>query len=185
MVPAATIGTSRRGLLALGLGAGAAALLRREAGAQEATAAPLVVYAVRHAEKGGEGRDPELSLAGKARATELARVLGDVPLDGVYSTSTIRTRATAGPIAKAKALEVQEYRPGEELIERLQAGEARTVLVVGHSNTTPDLLRGLGASCAIKLLDGYDDLFLVVGIPAGATLLQRLRYGAVSKDPGH
>ncbi len=41
--------------------------------------APATIILVRHAEKGGEptDRDPELSEAGRQRAAELARVLGD------------------------------------------------------------------------------------------------------------
>ena len=60
------------------------------------------------------------------------------------------------------------------------AGE--TVLVVGHSNTTPDVLKQLGIADPPAIADTqYDDLFIVTlaaGMPARLTAL---RYGAVAR----
>lgn len=171
---------TRRRLLALGLGVGASAALSGRALAEDA-ARPLVVYAVRHAEK-GEGRDPGLTEAGAARAAELQRVLKDVAFDAVYSTNTLRTRSTAQPVAEGHGLEVTTYDPGG-IAKQLKAGEARTVLVVGHSNTTPDLIRALGGDFELKLLPEscYDALLLAVVLPGGGTLVQHLHFGAESK----
>lgn len=179
--PHPTSNPTRRGLLALGVGLGASAALPSRAYAQDAQA-PLVVYAVRHAEK-GSGRDPELTEAGAARAAELARVLADVTLDAVYSTNTRRTKLTAQPVADGHDLEIQTYDPAG-LAKTLKAGEARTALVVGHSNTTPDLIRALGGEFELKLLPGYDALLIAIVLP-GHTLVQHLHFGAVSKDGGH
>jgi phosphohistidine phosphatase SixA len=174
------------------LGAGAGLLVAGSAAAQDSrpakappAKAPLIVYLVRHAEKAkAGGRDPQLSEKGKTRATELARVLGHVPLDAIYSTNTTRTRTTAEPVAKAKGLKVRSYRPGQ-LGAHLASGKGgRCVLVVGHSNTTPSLVRRLGGDYAVKILSGYDDLFLVVG-HEGAGLLQHLSYGPPSTESGH
>lgn len=167
---------TRRGLLTLGLGLGASAALSGRALAED-TQAPLIVYAVRHAEK-GKGRDPELTEAGAARAAELARVLGDVKLDAVYSTNYKRTQLTAQPVAAKQGLEVQGHDP-KGFAAALKGGKARTVLVVGHSNTTPDLIRSLGGAFDVKILPGYDALLIAIVLP-GQTLVQQLHFGAES-----
>lgn len=179
----------RRDLLQLGA-SGALLSLSAPALAQESrpAAAPgegLVVYAVRHAEK-GPGEDPGLTAAGVARAAALTFALRRVPLDGVYSTDTQRTRATAAPAAKGHGLDVQTYEPFDgSLAKRLASGQGgRCVLVVGHSNTIPALLERLGSTPPEKLLSGYDDLFQVVAF-GEQRLLQRLSYGGKSQAKGH
>jgi broad specificity phosphatase PhoE len=147
----------------------------------DAVRKPLVVYAVRHAEKAGGSRDPELTPEGSARATELARVLADVPLAAVYSTQTVRTRSTAGPVAAAAGLAIEAYVPGQ--LSKLLAAreEGGCVLVVGHSNTVPILLRGLGATYTQRFLKGNDDLFVAVVQEGQPSLVQQLHYGAAPK----
>lgn len=164
-------GLTRRGLLGAGLGLAVTA----PAGAEE-PAGPLVVYAVRHAEK-GTGDDPPLTEAGTARAERLAAALRDVALEAVYSTATLRTRSTAAPAAKGHGLEVTTCAP--EALSKALAGRSGAVLVVGHSNTIPALLREVGAELALEVLEGYDDLFILVRSPgAPRPLLLRLHYGA-------
>jgi len=60
------------------------------------------------------------------------------------------------------------------------AGE--TVLVVGHSNTTPDVLRQLGIANPPSIADSqYDDLFVVTLATGAPARLVRLRYGAAAR----
>jgi len=156
-------------------------------------AGSLVIYAVRHAEKGA-GRDPDLTPEGATRAAALARVLQHVDLDHVYSTDTKRTRATGAPAAKAKGLEITSYKPfGSELPKLLASGEGgQTVLVVGHSNTVPALVKAFGLDPGVSVhpkygpvLDGYEDLYMIVATKGAKPLLQRLTYGAKSEAEGH
>ncbi len=50
-------------------------------------------------------------------------------------------------------------------------------LIVGHSNTVPDLLQRLGIRDAITIADAEcDNLFIVVRPAAGEPTLIRLRY---------
>lgn len=147
-------------------------------------AQPLVVYVVRHAEKGAEGDDPELTEAGSARAAELARMLREVPLTGVASTDWKRTKATAQPTATDHHLDLKLYDPPDALAATLI--EARgTWLVVGHSNTVPQLVAALtGAPVSPDLGHWeYDRLTLVVRSPDDPPLVQVLRYGARSTPP--
>lgn len=97
---------------------------------------------VRHAEKGDDGTsDPDLSAEGIERAKRLASLLKNTALDAVYSTKYKRTKSTVLPVASEKGLEVQIYESIKpEVIEGLISKHAGgTVLIGGHSNTTPQV----------------------------------------------
>jgi broad specificity phosphatase PhoE len=149
-----------------------------------ALAAPTRVVIVRHAEKGGvPEKDPELSATGKARAAELARVLRDVKFDTVLTTQYARTRGTAAEVAARQKLEPTVVDGGSDHLARLVAAVrergGQTILVVGHSNTVPELVAALGGD-RVKLEDSeYDDLFLCTIEGEKGSCLQ-LHYGAVT-----
>jgi 2,3-bisphosphoglycerate-dependent phosphoglycerate mutase len=151
-------------------------------------AAQRAVFVVRHAEKQSESNEPgvPLSEAGRARADRLAALLKNAGVTAIYSTDFVRTLATAEPLARALKIAVRKYsatgKDGnpdlQPLAARLKAEHPRdTVLVVGHSNTVPPLLKALGCSESIEIAASqYDDLFAVVpGVGGSATLL-RLTY---------
>ena len=132
-------------------------------------AAADVVLLVRHAEKAAvastdmHATDPELSPRGRERAEALASMLKDANLTGVYSTDYKRTRLTAEPVAKRFGLTVQLYDPKDVagLVSRLKA-TAGVVLVVGHSNTIPEVLKALGIPTEMTIPETeFDNLFLV------------------------
>jgi broad specificity phosphatase PhoE len=106
-------------------------------------------------------------------------MLKDVGLTEILSSDRIRTRETAAPTAAATGLEVSLYDlediPG--LAERLKARKGRP-LVVGHSNTTWDLVQALGGDPGppIESLE-YDRLYTVIlGADGVRTVL--IRFGA-------
>ncbi len=134
-----------------------------------------VIVLVRHAEKASSGGDPELAPEGRRRAEALARMLRDMDLDAVYTTDFLRTRETARPVAESQGLPLTLYDPEklDELAEELLAG-GRRVLVVGHGNTTPELLRALGGDPGGPIReDEYDRLYLFAGGSEPATALIR------------
>ncbi len=141
------------------------------------------VILVRHAEKVDESRDTPLSPAGVERAGVLVHVLGNVPIEAIYATPYVRTRETARPLAEALGLPVTELPVtptyAADLAERIRTEHGgAVVLVVGHSNTTPDVIGALGIANPPTLADDqYDDLFVVTLAPDGAVLLLPLRYG--------
>ncbi|MEO1641906.1 MAG: phosphoglycerate mutase family protein [Pseudomonadota bacterium] len=112
------------------------------------------IYLVRHAEKVTDGdamlvedpKDPPLTADGQARSEALADILGEAGITQIWSTDTIRTRKTAAPLAEQLGLEVELYDASE--LERFAAllleRPGESVLVVGHSNTTPQLVETLG-----------------------------------------
>lgn len=146
------------------------------------------IILVRHAEKATDANEASvpLSEAGRARATRLAQMLAAAGVTAIYATETDRARQTAEPLAKALKLEVRAYSPRDAtgklsaqiLLDRLKRDDASgTVLVVGHQNTVPDLIAGLGPREEIEIGDkDFDDLFVVVPKAAGPPTLLRLKY---------
>jgi broad specificity phosphatase PhoE len=100
------------------------------------------IYLVRHAEKQDDSKDPMLSACGEARAQALAAYFNKVPLAAVYATPYQRTQQTAAAVASSKKLPVNHYDPGkpEQLVQQLNLSGG-PVLVVGHSNTVPELVK--------------------------------------------
>lgn len=135
-------------------------------------AAQQAVFVVRHAERadtasGGApmmATDPDLSDAGRARAASLAAALKNAKITAIFVTPYKRTQLTAEPLAKALGIQPIAIDPKDAagLIEKVKAATGN-VLVVGHSNTVPDVLTRLGIADAPKLADSdYDNLFLVI-----------------------
>lgn len=136
--------------------------------AQSTTAPLTTMILVRHAEKATTPKsdDPELSQLGGQRAEKLAQLLSQIPLVAAYSTPYKRTISTALPAAKAHNLSIQEYaaKPSTAFLDTLiQKHVGGTVLVVGHSNTIPQLVNMLVGKEAYKQFDDadYDNVFIV------------------------
>ena len=134
---------------------------------------------VRHAEKStDDSQDPSLSETGKARAQDLARLLADASLTAAYATGFRRTQQTAQPAADAHGVKITLYDatlPATTLAARLRAAHAQgTVLVVGHSNTVPDIVSALSGQPVDAIPDDeYDLVYRVrVGSDGKATLSQ-------------
>ncbi len=98
-------------------------------------------YFIRHAEKDKSNktnRDPFLLEAGKARANRWGDIFKHVRFDAIYSTDYNRTKATAQPTATKNNLSITIYNPRDLNIPSfLKETQGKTVLVVGHSNSTP------------------------------------------------
>lgn len=147
---------------------------------QPDTQKPLVVFVVRHAEKVASGSNPDLSEAGQQRAKVLAMTLRNAMLDHVHSTDYNRTQLTAAPTAESLMLQVQKYHPGKlaDFADSLRKSGGRH-LVVGHSNTTPALVKLLGGDPVSPIDDAteYDRLYVVTIGKAGDCTSILMRYG--------
>lgn len=153
-----------------------------------AEATPTTVILVRHAEKAALDGDPPLSAAGHARARELARVLSGAGVDVIYVTQYLRTQSTAQPLADVLGIEPRLVKAGGKEYAAAVAKEIReqhrgkTVLVVGHLNTTVDVLRELGIKELPVIPEPqFDDLFVVTLAGGAAPSLVSLRYGAAAR----
>lgn len=147
---------------------------------------PLVVFLVRHAEKTDDGKDPQLSEEGKTRSEELAQALKNANIEHVHSTDFIRTRDTAAPFAKGAGREVEIYDPKDlaGFAKKLKETGGRH-LVIGHSNTTPELAKLLGGDpgTAIDEKGEYDRLYIVTIGKDGTVNSALMRYGASFEKP--
>lgn len=135
-----------------------------------------MVFLVRHAERADRTRDPALSPKGEGRAHALAALLHDAGVTAIYATELRRTQLTAKPLADARRLPVRVHEADDSagLVSDIRKHEPHgRVLVVGHSNTVPEIAAALGVREKIALADDeYDALFVIVPAPDGARLLR-------------
>jgi broad specificity phosphatase PhoE len=155
-------------------------LLASVTGAAEPARIKTIVV-VRHAEAAPapEGADPPLSPAGRARAAELARVLGDSGVRTIYCTARARNRETAEPLARRLGARPVVVDDTAATLAAL-GGEpwGATVLVVGHSNTVPAIVAGLtGQPWNENERVAYDGMWIVTVGRDGVASMVRLRYG--------
>tara|TARA_R110001583_G_scaffold51634_4_gene161117 strand:- start:100 stop:645 length:546 start_codon:yes stop_codon:yes gene_type:complete len=122
-----------------------------------------VIFIVRHAEKLA-GKDPSLSAQGQLRALRLAKVLSSTHLNKVYTTDYNRTRETATAVTQDQQLDLSVYDPRDmAAFTQYLLTQQGSILVVGHSNTSTDLVEGLGAEKQIPIADAseFDRLYVV------------------------
>jgi broad specificity phosphatase PhoE len=123
------------------------------------------IYLVRHAEK-LEGKDPILSSKGIIRAQNLAYFLENAHITHVYSTQYKRTSQTAQPTANMLGISIKYYDPRDlEQFAHDLATMSGNILVVGHSNTTPQLVSLLaGKDHLVQPLteNSFGDIFQVI-----------------------
>lgn len=97
-------------------------------------------YFIRHGEKdrSTDSNDPSLKKLGQKRAENWAKVLEDKKIDLVYSSNFKRTQQTAAPTAKLFSTDVRLYSVKKlNDVDFQKETKGKTVLVVGHSDTTP------------------------------------------------
>lgn len=171
-------GHARRTILQVGVLFGVVLVSAGCSGLPSGEPATPVLHLVRHAEK-DLGRDPALTAEGEARARALVEVLADAPIEVIYSTNYRRTRQTARPIAQARDLPIIYYDPGDlsAFAAKLRS-DRRSALVVGHSNTTPQLAEALGGEAGTPITEGteYDRLYRIE-LTASGLDTAILRYG--------
>lgn len=124
-------------------------------------------YLIRHAEKDRSdttNRNPNLNKIGLKRAENWKNYFKDIDLDAVYSTNYNRTQQTATPTAKSKNLKILSYDPSNMFNDDFQKNTlGKTVLIVGHSNTTPAFANKILKSEIYKQMDDNDNasLFMI------------------------
>jgi len=134
---------------------------------------PQVVL-LRHADYDGGPGDPSLNAAGQTRRGQLAQVLSKVGVSHIIVSEWVRTQQTAQPLANALSL-TPEILPGLDLdaIEASARRHPSTVVIIGHSNTVPDLVGRFTASAGPPISGEFDNLFV-----ASRRRLIHLQYGA-------
>ena len=123
-----------------------------------------VVFIVRHAEKSGDGKDPDLSAAGQTRAEILVRILKDAGITAIFTSEFKRTQETAAPIAKSIGITptVVQAKDTAALVAKLHQLNGNA-LVVGHGNTIPELIKAFGIETTIEIPENdYTQLLIVL-----------------------
>ena len=125
--------------------------------------AAFEIYLVRHAEKTTEAQDPGLTSDGAERAAWLAAIMAPGSPSAIWSSDYRRTRQTAAPTAQALGLDVLFYDPRQlEDLAAVLLSRAESALVVGHSNTTPELA-ALLCECNVREMaeSEYDRIIVI------------------------
>jgi len=142
------------------------------------------VILVRHAEKASTDRDTPLSGPGNERAKELTRVLAGVKIDAIFTTEFTRTKQTAAPTAQALGLTPIVRNTGPTYAtdlarEILTQHAGQTVLVVGHSDSTINVMKALGATTDLPKIEEphFDNLFVLTDVEGAEPKVVALRYG--------
>jgi 2,3-bisphosphoglycerate-dependent phosphoglycerate mutase len=102
-----------------------------------------------------KNKNPNLTEKGVDRAINWSKTFEHINFDYIYSTNYNRTVQTALPTAKRKNLEIRFYDPSDLFNEEFKAlTKGKTVLIVGHSNTTPQFANKI---LATKKYSDIDD----------------------------
>ena len=149
------------------------------------------IILARHGEKAPEpANDPVLSPSGEARAMALVDAVRGAGISAIYSTGYARTQRTARPASEQLKVPVTTFdaAPSDPNYGKIYAAEllakqrGKVVLVVGHSNTIPLILRGLGITDAPAMPDSeYDNLYIVTVPEAGPARVVKAHYGAPTR----
>lgn len=137
-----------------------ACLLAAPALAKDAT-----IYVTRHYDTPAGERDPDLLAQGKARAEALARWFKGRKLAAIYVSDFKRTRQTAAPLAAERGITPETYDPRDTpaIVAKARAAKA-PVLIVGHSNTVPDIVAQLGGERPAELKhEDFGDIWSIRG----------------------
>ena len=120
------------------------------------------IYLTRHFEKVSDVPDPDLTAKGQKQAEIFVSLLDNKPITAIYSTNYKRTMQSAIPLANTLNLTVQNYDPRtpEAIIAKV-TNEQTAQVIVGHSNTIPDLVRRLGGQAQDLAESDYGLVFAV------------------------
>jgi 2,3-bisphosphoglycerate-dependent phosphoglycerate mutase len=110
----------------------------------ETTITKIIV--VRHAEKADDGtKNPPLSPEGIARAERLSTMLSDLNISKLYATPFLRTNQTLTPLSKKFNIPIDNYEASDATFaeQLLQKEKGKTIVIAGHSNSSPTLVNRL------------------------------------------
>jgi phosphohistidine phosphatase SixA len=151
------------------------------------------VFLMRHAEKAdAPPEDPPLSEKGNLRAQELTRMLEGAGVKAIYTSQFLRAKQTGETLAKKLgvpvnpvSLKMSPSNPRQvseqsiaEIVNKIYERAGDTALVVGHSNTVPEVIRMLGGDHVPKIDEKkFDDLFIVTVYAKGKAKVVQMKYG--------
>lgn len=134
-------------------------------------------YLIRHAEKDRSNPDeqnPNLTAKGIERSIHWASYFDSIPLNSIYTTNYNRTKETITPVSESKGITPKIYSPNELDIEQfIQANYGKSVLISGHSNTTPNMVNKiLGEEKFSDMSDSDNKSLFVIKVVDSKTNIQ-------------
>ena len=121
------------------------------------------------------------------------RLLGSAGIKAIFTSQFTRTKLTAEPLASKLgltvapiSLKISPTNPRQiaeestaEVVNKIMERPGENVLVVGHSNSSPDLIKMLGGD-VVPTIDErkFDDLFIVTVYAKGKAKVTHVKYGA-------
>ena len=127
---------------------------------------------IRHAEKDTTvqgsttmNANPPLSKQGLKRAKKLVKALKKYSVDEIYSTDFVRTKTSVEPLSVKTDIEVKTYNHKQlkEFANMLVAKQNKTIVIAGHSNSTPALVNLIIKKETYPALDEsiYNKIYIV------------------------
>jgi broad specificity phosphatase PhoE len=128
---------------------------------------------MRHLQKGA-GEDPPLSAEGAANTQRLVSFFKADPPRAIFVSTARRARETAAPLAAALGITATPYDPRDSAaLASAVAAASGTILIVGHSNTVPEVIQRLGGTAPAPLADSdYGDIWKISGPERTVTKLR-------------
>lgn len=123
------------------------------------------IYVMRHLHTPAGVSDPDLTAEGMKYAAAVEDWFQRDPPNAIYASSTKRAQQTVEPLARRLKLAPKIYDPRDTpgLLAAVSL-ETGTVLIVGHSNTVPDIIEKLGGKRPADLThEDFGDIWHVTG----------------------
>ena len=123
------------------------------------------IYVMRHLNTPKGATDPDLTEDGQRVAVILAGWFKRDRPGVIYTSKPKRSQQTAAPLARRLGITPIIYDPTDTpaLIASVTK-ETRTVLIVGHSNTVPDIIERLGGQRPAPLVhEDFGDIWKIDG----------------------
>ena len=130
---------------------------------------------MRHAEKmtsNPADKDPPLAPAGEARALELAQIFGRAPkgqgFDAIIVSEFRRSQDTVQPLANRLGIPVIVVPAGDPVAaakRALSENRGGRVLIVGHSDTVPEIVKELGGVDVGPMSEADYGIMYAVAVP--------------------
>ena len=133
-------------------------------------------YVMRHLHTPAGVGDPDLTAECQRYAVAVSGWFRRDPPDVIYVSSPKRARQTAAPLAARLKLTPKIYDPKDSaaLVAAVKA-EHGTVLIVGHSNTVPDIIEQLDGTRPAPLVhEDFGDIWHIAG-PSHVTTRDKLK----------
>ena len=138
-------------------------------------ASTTTVFVMRHAEKmtsNPADKDPPLAPAGEARALELVQIFGRAPkgqgLDAIIVSEFRRSQDTVQPLANRLGIPVIVVPAGDPAAaakRALSENRGGRVLIVGHSDTVPEIVKELGGVEVGPMSEADYGIMYTVAVP--------------------